>query len=204
MTTAVILASYIIVFALGLCVANLVSAARHRRVLDSLRQTASDALGSTRESAYAKGLQDGLIWHREDEIRMPMATRLNVQKTTAFYFTTVLNNGLAIDKPGFQALFETHIATTMDMLQHPTWPVQLRADEKNLDKSYVTLSPIGLVNALIPKERQRYRVASLYKPTGELEKFVVFDIEKNEVVADEHLAIDIQPGAAGDAGADGL
>jgi hypothetical protein len=166
-----------------------------------LASSANKAIESIAEISRAKGFKNGayemMIWHRDQEIMLPPEERLEVQKSTARYYASILNDALAIDSAAVTQLFATELKTNAAMLEHQTWPVS-ECD------GFTTISPIGLVNALLPPTRNRFRVAAVWNDkTGLLESFVAWDVEKSEALQSGKgpvVKISLGPGEARDAG----
>jgi hypothetical protein len=157
------------------------------------------------DQGYNKGAHNAIVWSREKEMRMPMESRLEVQKTTARYYANVLNDALRMDPEGIRALFRTGVKTTQALLEHPTFPVQVY-QETDKDEAHCIITPIGIVNALLPVERGRFRVAAQYDPkTNTLMRFAAWDIERSEecAVQNEPTRINLGESEAGPTGPSG-
>jgi hypothetical protein len=149
------------------------------------------------DRGYQRGAHNAIIWSREQEMRLPMESRLEVQKTTAHHYAKILNEALQKDPEGIRSLFGTGVKTTQALLEHSTFPVQVYQEEGK--PAYCIITPIGIVNSLIPVERGRFRVAAQYdEKTNTLMRFTAWDIERSEacVVLDEPIRIDLAEGQA--------
>ncbi len=129
-------------------------------------------------TAYQSGVMEGLVWPHGDEGLASVVGRDEVDQSTARYFVNTLNEAYDRDPRSVMDLFNTKIPANLSMMTHPTIPVAGAADD------IITLSPLGIVNGLLPIIRNRYRVA--LSETDFYQPFKVYDMTKGEFLEDTH------------------
>ncbi len=125
-------------------------------------------LKETMEAGYRMGVCQGLIWpHATD---MDPEVREEIDASTARYFVNTLNDAYKADPVATAILFGTEVAVSKEMIKHKSIPVSGGGQS-------ITLSPIGIVNGLLPLARNRYRVAACYDSFGMMKGFKAYDME---------------------------
>lgn len=133
-------------------------------------------LRETYTVGYAEGAMEYMVWSQAKLDLQDSPTQERIKVATARYFAGILNEALAIDPVGINKLFSTRVPTHATMCDHPSIVV-------SETDGFVTLSPLGIINGLLPNNVANYKVAAMtHEKTGEIKEFRVMDMDTNEIL----------------------
>ncbi len=135
---------------------------------------AAEKVDQAFSEGYRHGVAEGLVWPDQNP-KDAQPFKEEIDQCTARYYVNILNEAFDLDPLAVTRLFETTVPVHKDMIKHCSIPCAGPDDT-------LSISPIGIVNGLLPVSRTRYRVATVYNDQGVLFGFQVYDMQEGKLL----------------------